>query len=119
MNTDKEVRYDPQTGERIITERYVEPGVERIVKQPVIIKKKPGFGVWLGGAIVGAALLAGGYAYFAHERGSYSAAGAAVDQRVAQAESAVNAAAEDAGDVAKDTGDRIESATDRAANTTP
>ena len=57
MNTDKEVRYDPQTGERIITERYVEPGVERIVKQPVIIKKKPGFGVWLGGAIVGAALL--------------------------------------------------------------
>ncbi|MEJ0022975.1 MAG: hypothetical protein WDN76_05690 [Alphaproteobacteria bacterium] len=50
MHTEKEVRYDPQTGEKIVTKDVVsDRPVERIVERPTIIKKRAGFGTWLGG----------------------------------------------------------------------
>ena len=114
MHTEKEVRYDPQTGDRIVTEEVVsDRPVERIVERPTIIKKRAGIGTWLGGLIVGALIIAGGFALLAREQGSYAGAGAVVDQKVANAEQATQNAAENAGDAAKTAGDRIETATDR------
>lgn len=114
MHREKEVRYDPQTGERIVTEEMVgDRPVERIVERPTIIKKRAGIGTWLGGLIVGAIIIAGGFAFLAHEQGSYSAAGAVVDQKVANAEQATRSAAEEAGDAAKTAGDKVEKATDQ------
>lgn len=106
MHTEKEVRYDPQTGERIVTQDVVSD-------RPVIIKKRAGFGTWLGGLIVGALIIAGGFAFLAREQGSYAGAGAVVDQKVANAEQATQNATEEAGDAAKTAGDKIEAATDR------
>jgi hypothetical protein len=114
MHTEKEVRYDPQTGEKIITQDVVsDRPIERIVERPTIIKKRAGFGTWLGGLIVGAIIIAGGFALLAREQGSYAGAGAVVDQKVATAEQTTGAAAEQAGDAAKTAGDKIENATDR------
>ncbi|MEJ0024217.1 MAG: hypothetical protein WDN76_13000 [Alphaproteobacteria bacterium] len=113
MHTEKEVRYDPQTGEKIVTKDVVsDRPVERIVERPTIIKKRAGFGTWLGGLIVGAVIIAGGFAFLAHQQGSYSAAGAVVDQKVANAEQATENATEQAGDAAKTAGDKIDTATD-------
>lgn len=119
MHREKEVRYDPDTGEKIVTEVQTstrplpsETRVERVIERPTIIKKRAGVGTWLGGAIVGAAILAGGYALFANEQGSYQGAGAVVDQKLAGAEQATQNAAEKAGDAAKDAGQRIENAAD-------
>lgn len=116
MNREQDVHYDPKTGERIVTERIVDDRpVERIVERPTIIKKRAGVGTWLGGLIVGALLVAGGFALLAREEGSFSAAGTAVDQKVASAEEASRNAAEEAGDAAKSAGESVENATDRAA----
>lgn len=119
MHREKEVRYDPDTGEKIVTEvetsSRVAPSatrVERVIEKPTIIKKRAGVGTWLGGAIVGVALAAGGYALFAHDQGSYQGAGAVVDQKLAGAEQATERATENAGDAAKEAGQRIENATD-------
>lgn len=119
MHREKEVRYDPDTGEKIVTEhiavdRAVPPSarVERIVERPTIIKKRAGVGTWLGGVVVGGLLVAGGMALMANDKGSYQAAGAAVDQKVSETEQATQRATESAGDAAKDAGDKIENATD-------
>jgi hypothetical protein len=119
MHREKEVRYDPDTGEKIVTEfetssRPLPSGtrVERVIEKPTIIKKRAGIGTWLGGAFAGLVLAAGGYALLAHEQGSYQGAGAVVDQKLAGAEQASQNAAEKAGDAAKDAGQRIENATD-------
>lgn len=119
MHREKEVRYDPDTGEKVVTEvetsprlRPSETRVERVIERPMIIKKRAGVGTWLGGAIVGMALVAGGYTLFAHNEGSYQGAGAVMDQKLAGAEQATERAAENAGDAAKAAGQRIENATD-------
>jgi hypothetical protein len=113
MNREQEVRYDPQTGEKIVTAQSLgDRPVERIIERPTIIKKRAGIGTWLGGLVVGAVIIAGGFAILAREQGSYSAAGAVVDQKVAKAEEATGNAAEQAGDAAKAAGDKIETATD-------
>jgi hypothetical protein len=109
MHREEEVRYDPQTGEKIVTTDVVtDRPVERI-----IVKKRAGVGTWLGGLIVGALIIAGGFAVLAHEQGSYAGAGAVVDQKVATAEQASRNAAEQAGDAAKTAGDKVEKATDQ------
>jgi hypothetical protein len=112
MHTEKEVHYDPQTGEKVVTVIGDRP-VETVVERPVIIKKRAGFGTWLGGLIVGAVIIAGGFTFLANQQGSYAGAGAVVDQKVANAEVATQNAAEEAGDAAKAAGDKIETATDR------
>lgn len=119
MHRETEVRYDPDTGEKIITEhvatdRVVPPSerVERIVERPTIIKRRAGVGTWLGGVVVGGLLAAGGMALMAQDKGSYQAAGAAVDQKVTETEQATRSATESVGDAAKNAGDKIENATD-------
>ncbi|HWA21358.1 MAG TPA: hypothetical protein VG735_03070 [Caulobacterales bacterium] len=105
MHREEEVRYDSQTGEKIVAEQSVGD-------RPVIIKKRAGIGTWLGGLVVGALIIAGGFAILVREQGSYSPAGAVVDQKVAKAEEATGKAAEQAGDAAKAAGDKVETATD-------
>ena len=124
MHREKDVRYDPDTGERVVTEietstrtrpserRVGETRVERVVERPTIIKKRAGIGTWFGGAIAGLALAAGAYTLLAKDQGSYQGAGAVVDQKLAGAEQASENAAERAGDAVKAAGQRIENATD-------
>jgi hypothetical protein len=121
MHREKEVRYNPETGEKIVTEQVVSDRtarpserVERIIEKPTIIKKRAGVGTWLGGVVVGGLLVAGGFALMAQDKGSYQAAGAAVDQKVSETGQATQNAAESVGDAAKDAGQKIENATDPA-----
>ncbi len=113
MHREKDVRYDPKTGEQIVRDDvYADRPVERIVERPTIIKKRAGIGTWLGGLVVGILLTAGGLTLLANQQGSYQSAGAVVDEKVDSAERTARSTAEEAGDAAKTAGNKIENATD-------
>ena len=92
----------------------VEPQVTE--RTTYVEDRRPRF---LLGLILGAGLLAGGVAAFAHQQGSYEIAGASLDRSLGQARHITANASADAahqfGDAAQDAGDAIKSQTDKAS----
>ncbi len=65
--------------------------------EPVYVQKRGGSRFFLG-LVLGAALMAGGAALYANEKGSFRTAGASVDRGLTEAEQKSRVATENAGD---------------------